>query len=46
MFRTFNMGVGMIWIVDKNDAESIASSVGGYIIGHLTSGDRSVSVID
>ncbi|MDR0665743.1 MAG: phosphoribosylformylglycinamidine cyclo-ligase [Helicobacteraceae bacterium] len=45
MFRTFNMGVGMIWIVDKNDAEAIAASVGGYIIGRLTSGDRSVKFV-
>lgn len=45
MFRTFNMGVGMIWIVDKNDAEAIAASVGGYPIGHLVSGDRLVNFV-
>ncbi|MDR1452284.1 MAG: phosphoribosylformylglycinamidine cyclo-ligase [Helicobacteraceae bacterium] len=45
MFRTFNMGVGMIWIVDKNDAETIAAACGGYAIGRLTAGDRSVEFV-
>ncbi|MDR2152312.1 MAG: phosphoribosylformylglycinamidine cyclo-ligase [Helicobacteraceae bacterium] len=45
MFRTFNMGVGMIWIADKNDADAIAASVGGYAIGHLEAGERSVKFV-
>lgn len=42
MFRTFNMGVGMIWVVDKNNAQRIADSADGYIIGELIEGERKV----
>jgi phosphoribosylformylglycinamidine cyclo-ligase len=45
MFRTFNMGVGMIWVVDKSNAESIANEIGGYIIGDLRKGDRRVELV-
>ncbi|MGE4296147.1 MAG: phosphoribosylformylglycinamidine cyclo-ligase [Campylobacterales bacterium] len=38
MFRTFNMGVGMVWVVDKADAESIAKEAGGYVLGHVAEG--------
>jgi phosphoribosylformylglycinamidine cyclo-ligase len=45
MFRTFNMGVGMIWVVDKSNAESIANETKGYIIGDLRKGDRRVELV-
>lgn len=35
MYRTFNMGIGMVIIVDKKDAGKIK---GGRIIGHVESG--------
>lgn len=41
-YRTFNMGVGMIWVVKANDAAKIAESVGGYIIGELIAGNKEV----
>ena len=45
MFRTFNMGIGMILICSQFDAEAIAHEIGsGYDIGKVTSGDRSVKV--
>ena len=40
MFRTFNMGVGMIWVVSKDNADSVAQNVGGYVIGELVAGER------
>jgi phosphoribosylformylglycinamidine cyclo-ligase len=45
MYRTFNMGVGMIWVVDAVDAEAIISSTDGYIIGALASGNKEVELI-
>lgn len=42
MFSTFNMGVGMIWVVDKNNAQRVADSAGGYIIGELIEGEKQV----
>ncbi len=38
MERTFNCGVGMIWAVKKEHANSVATAVGGYIIGETISG--------
>ena len=40
MYRTFNMGMGMIIIVDKNDAEKSISLLGGYaqIVGSVKNG--------
>lgn len=40
MYRTFNMGVGMVWVVSKEEADSVAQSVGGYIIGELAEGKK------
>ena len=40
MYRTFNMGMGMIIIVDGDDAEKSVSILGEYaqIIGSVKSG--------
>ena len=40
MYRTFNMGMGMIIVVDKNDAEKSVSLLGEYaqIVGSVKSG--------
>ncbi len=45
MFRTFNMGVGMIIIADKKDAEAICTNSHGYIIGEILNGTKSVELI-
>ena len=42
MYRTFNMGVGMVLIVDANDVESILANTDGYVIGEIIKGDRGV----
>ena len=40
MYRTFNMGMGMMIIVDKNDAEKSASILGddSQLIGSVKNG--------
>ncbi len=38
MYRTFNMGVGMILVVAKNDADAVLRESGGYVIGEITQG--------
>jgi phosphoribosylformylglycinamidine cyclo-ligase len=45
MFRTFNMGVGMILVVGANDAEAICANSDGYIIGEIIKGDKGVDLI-
>jgi phosphoribosylformylglycinamidine cyclo-ligase len=45
MFRTFNMGIGMVLICSQFDAESIAHQIGqGYDIGKVVSGNKEVFV--
>ncbi len=45
MFRTFNMGVGMVLIVDKDSVDTVLKNSDGYIIGEVVSGDRKVEII-
>jgi phosphoribosylformylglycinamidine cyclo-ligase len=45
MFRTFNMGVGMVLIVDKKDVESICSNTNGYVIGEIIKGEKGVDLV-
>jgi len=46
MFRTFNMGIGMIIVCAGSDAEAIAANVGStHRIGRVVNGDGSIAVI-
>ena len=46
MFRTFNMGIGMVIVCSQFDADSIAHQVGhGFDIGRVIEGDREVKVL-
>lgn len=42
MYRTFNMGVGMVMVVDKNDAQAIIDASDAYEIGYIQEGTKSV----
>lgn len=37
-FRTFNMGVGMVLVVENSEADSVIKESGGYVLGELVSG--------
>ena len=50
MYRTFNMGVGMVIVCSRSDADTIVSQLNDagekcYEIGSVTSGNREVSFI-
>jgi phosphoribosylformylglycinamidine cyclo-ligase len=45
MYRTFNMGVGMILVVSPLDVDKILSNTDGYIIGHIEDGDKGCELI-
>lgn len=45
MMRTFNMGVGMVWVVNSEDAAIITQSTDAYVIGHLENGEKGVELI-
>lgn len=44
MFRTFNMGIGMIVVTSAGDSEAIAGELGGHVIGGVVEGDGSVAI--
>ena len=46
MFRTFNMGIGMVIVCAPGEAMSIKASLGScYEIGRVTTGSKSVSLV-
>jgi len=45
MKRTFNMGVGMVWVVDSQNVDAILANTDAYVIGHLEDGERGVEFI-
>lgn len=49
MFNTFNMGVGMTLVVDKNDVDKTITAINAsgeeaYVLGELISGDEGVII--
>ena len=43
-YNTFNMGVGMVMCVDKNEADKVCNLVDGYIIGEIVKGEKDVKL--
>lgn len=45
MFRTFNMGIGMVVVVAESDKEAVLESIpGGTKIGRIITGDKDVRI--
>jgi len=45
MFKTFNMGVGMILVVDPELVQTVLKNSDGYIIGEITEGKKGVELV-
>ncbi len=45
MYRAFNMGVGMVWVVDESAVDTILTNTDGYVIGRLEEGERGVKFV-
>ena len=45
MFRTFNMGVGMILIVSPENLKEVLQKSEGYVIGEIEEGEKGVKLI-
>ncbi|MBA1438006.1 MAG: phosphoribosylformylglycinamidine cyclo-ligase [Epsilonproteobacteria bacterium] len=46
MFRAFNMGVGMILVVDEKNVDKVlATAEGSYLIGEIKEGERQVVMV-
>ena len=45
MFRAFNMGVGMVLVVEESNVEKVLSQTDGYLIGEIVTGEREAVMI-
>jgi len=45
MFRTFNMGVGMVLVVESEDVEALCSNSDAYVIGAMIQGEKGVDLV-
>lgn len=45
MYRAFNMGVGMVWVVEPENVDSILANTDGYVIGKTEVGERIVEMV-
>ncbi len=45
MYRAFNMGVGMILVVDEKDVDTVLNKTDGYLIGEIKEGPREAVII-
>ena len=45
MFRAFNMGVGMIFVVSPQNVEAVLEKTDGYIIGEIKKGKKGCDLI-
>ena len=45
MYRTFNMGVGMVLVVSAENVDAVLANTDGYVIGHIALGAKCVEFI-
>ena len=45
MYRTFNMGVGMVIVANPSKVDAILASTDAYVIGHIEKGPKGVEFI-
>ena len=45
MYRAFNMGVGMVWVVEPENVDAVLANTDGYVIGELVSGQKGVELV-
>ncbi len=45
MYRTFNMGVGMVLVVSSENVDAVLANTDGYVIGHIAEGEKGVEFI-
>ena len=45
MYRAFNMGVGMVWVVEPENVDAVLANTDGYVIGALAKGEKGVEMV-
>lgn len=44
-YRTFNMGIGMVLVVESSEVDYVAKESGGYVLGELCLGEKILNFI-
>ena len=45
MFRTFNMGIGIVVVVAQGEADSVAHTLGAFNVGKVANGSGTVKIV-
>jgi phosphoribosylformylglycinamidine cyclo-ligase len=45
MYRTFNMGVGMVLVVNPANVDAVLANTDAYVIGEIAEGEKGVEFI-
>ena len=45
MFRAFNMGVGMIFVVNPVNVDAVLENTDGYVIGEIQAGEKGCDIV-
>jgi len=45
MYRAFNMGVGMIFVANASQVDTILSKTDGYVIGEIVEGEKGCDIV-
>ena len=45
MYRAFNMGVGMIFVVNPSQVDAVLGKTDGYVIGHIEAGEKGCELV-
>jgi len=45
MFRAFNMGVGMIFVANHSQVDTILEKTDGYVIGYIEAGEKGCDIV-
>ncbi len=45
MMRAFNMGIGMVWVVEETHVDAVLAATDGYVIGHTEAGEKKVTLV-
>jgi phosphoribosylformylglycinamidine cyclo-ligase len=45
MFRTFNMGVGMVLAISPENVDFVLENSDGYVIGEMVKGNGAVQLV-
>ncbi|MEA3316199.1 MAG: phosphoribosylformylglycinamidine cyclo-ligase [Campylobacterota bacterium] len=45
MYRAFNMGVGMIFVVNKSQVDTVLEKTDGYVIGEIIEGEKGCDLV-